>query len=649
MRRFLALALVLLICVSLISCSEKPKGEGDTKGKEEPVTLTVGMTCLEGNFIPGLGEDHYDDPWVKTLLYEFYSLYVITDVGEIVLNETVVNNLNINTDGAGNKTYTFEIHPDLKWNNGEPIKAQDYVFALLWQASKEWEAVGAKSTAGQGLLGYSDYHGGGTDHFAGVQLLDDYKFSLTIGADSTGFFETAFMTIYPLPMAAWSPEAKIDSSPDGARLISDNPQWSLGADAWHLTMRQQYSAMVSNGPFSIERFSDTETTLKANPHFKGDYLGRKPQVDYIVLHSIRTYQDVEACVRGEVDAMTGIDNGYTLEQVLDVEEVDVAYHSRNGFGGMYFHCDFGPVQHKEVRQALAYLIDRQKVIRDHYDGCGQIVNGLYSLGHWLYLDNKAAIDALPEYKLDIANANSLLDQSPYRYEADGKTPFDASKATEDSGYFRHNAQGERLVINHVEMEDGGGLIAYKPIPSQLLANAPLAGIDWKLHELDFVTALEHMYDGPKLPKGERRYHSFPLSVNLSAVFDPYLQYHSDGPDNIVRISDPELDDITLKMRQLEPHQKEQFSAEWVKFQTRWNQVLPIAPLASNIYYDVFRREVKGFYTTPFTSWAHNVCGITKEEKAPRKADSPPTSFYRAPARFFFSSLPYHYWLTDHDF
>lgn len=601
MKRFLALALILLISISLVGCSDD----------KDDVTLVVGSSFLRGDFIPGFGTNPHDE-WVKTLLYEFYSLYVLTDVGEIVLNETVVKNQDIVADGEGNKTYTFEIHPDLKWNNGEPILAQDYVFALLWSASMNWEYAGASSTLGEGLLGYLDYREGTRDRFAGVQLLDKYKFSLTIEADASGFFETSYLTIYPLPLACWAAEAKIDSSPGGAQLISENPKWTLDFDTWRIAQTQHYVPTVTSGPYSFESFANCTVTLKANPYFKSDYKGRKPQVDYVVISKIDSY-DFAACSNGEVDALTDIDVGYSVEEALLNEAVDVAYHPRNGFGGMYFHCDFGPVQHKEVRLALAYLLDRQEITENNYYGGALRINGLYGMEQWMYIENKAAIDALPGFDLDVAKANDLLDQSPYRFEADGKTPFDAARATADGDYYRHSAQGERLVINHLEVEDGGGLMQFEPIPSQLLPNAPLAGIDWQLHVLAFNSILDHFYYGPTLPEGERLYHSFYLSVNLSAVFDPYLSYHSESENNIVRISDPELDEIMEKMRKLDPQAKNEFAAEWVKFQTRWNQVLPVAPLVSNVYCDVFRKEVSGFYTTSFTSWADNICGITKGE------------------------------------
>lgn len=611
MKRLLALALVfILICFPLLGCSNQGKIE---------TTLLVGCFTednLEGNFLPGVGRSS-GDGWIKTILYEFYSTYVVNDVGEFVLNKTVVKEQDISWDSAGNKTYTFEIYPDLRWNNGEAILAQDYVFAMLWLASREWADAGATSSVGTGLLGYSDYHEGTASRFAGVRLLDDYKFSLTIAAENTPyFFEASYLSIYPLPLASWAPAVEIDSGPGGAKLVSHQPNWTLADDTRRIFQTQRSLPTVTSGPFSIEsyadieEFGDTAVFLKANPYFKGDYLGRKPQVDCIDIRVYSSDIGYEACIAGEVDAMPHISQSYAIEGVLNEPSVETSYYSRNGFGGMFFHCDYGPVQYQEVRQALACLLDRQELIRYYDDGHASVVNGLYGLGQWMYMENKAAIDSLPEFKLDIAKANELLDQSPYRFEADGKTPFDAALATEDGGYYRHNAQGERLVINHVDGMSGSII---EPIPSQLLYNAPLVGIDWRAHEQDFNSILNHYLEGWLLPEEERLYHSFPLTIDFTAAFDPYPQFHSQGQQNYVRISDEELDKIIERMRRLDPQQKEEFSAEWVRFQTRWNQVLPMLPILAAHYYDIYRKEVKGFYSTPFTSWAANICGVSIEE------------------------------------
>jgi len=606
MKRLLVIVLAaVLVVATLVGCGD---------GNEAFSTLIVGSSLMSGDFINGFG-NKANDAWVKSILHNYYSTYVVTDVGEIVLNNTVVKNLDDSLDDAGNKTYTFEIHDDLKWSNGEAITAKDYVFTVLWYASKEWVDAGASSDIGSGLLGYTGYFQD-ANRFAGVKLIDDYKFSVTIAANELpSFYETTYAAIYPVYMAGWSPCAKIDSTADGAKLTSDSPDWTLAFDTKRVAQTERFAPTVTSGPFSFVSYENTAVTLKVNPMFKGDYKGQKPQLDYIIIRCINQYLDVDDCINGKVDAVTGVVEGIKIETAKTADTVETAYYARNGYGGVFFHCDFGPVQYKEVRHAIAYLMDRQEIIDQMLGGNGSVVNSYYGLAQWMYLENKADIDALPKFVLDLDKANELLDETPYKFEADGKTPFNAIMANAEGGYYRYNDKGERLTIKHLETEDGGALIS--PLAMQLEDNTPLAGIEWQVFHSDFTSLLDHYYDGHLKSDGERKYHSFSLATNFTHVFDPYYNFHNDYLDvpwhNNTRTSNPELDEIMITLRSLDPGQRDEFSTEWVKFQIKWNELLPEVPLYSNHYHDVYRKEVIGFRNTPFVTWADIVCEITKTE------------------------------------
>ncbi|MDY0373688.1 MAG: ABC transporter substrate-binding protein, partial [Candidatus Izemoplasmatales bacterium] len=85
-----------------------------------------------------------------------YGTYAVTPGGEIILNETVVEDLEIVVNDDFSKTYTFTIANDLFWSDGEPITAADFVFSVLFQASNEWQDV-TNSSVGEGLKGYEEY------------------------------------------------------------------------------------------------------------------------------------------------------------------------------------------------------------------------------------------------------------------------------------------------------------------------------------------------------------------------------------------------------------------------------------------------------------------------------------------------------------
>lgn len=605
MKRLLVLVLAsLLVAASLVGCT----GGGSSASG----TLIVGCPPINGDFINGFGNSAYDN-WVKTLTGGYLGTYEVSKGGDIVKNEQVVKDIQTETDSAGNKTYTFELQKDLKWNDGTAITAKDYVFSILWEANPLWTKAGASSTNGDGLLGYTAYFEGETDTFKGIQLIDDYKFSLTIDAEYLPyFFETTYVSSRPLPMASWSPWAKIESSAAGTKLTSDHDDWDLAFDTKRVAQKERFAPTVTCGPYNFVSFENNAVTLKVNPEFKADYLGQKPKLEYVIVRYINQDTDVDQVINGTVDAVTGVVEGEKIKKgINDDPNTSVIFYPRNGYGGIFIHCDFGATQDANVRIALAYLMDRQEIIKTVLGGYGSVTNGMYGLAQWMYEDNKAAIDALPNFVLNHAKANELLDETEWKFEADGVTPFDASKANDAGTYLRHNAKGEVLTIKHLGSENNQVTDA---VELQLVANTPLAGIKFTLTRADFAKLLDHYYEGFTL-EDEREFNTFNLATNFGVAFDPYYSFHSDYYHVLYmqteQIKDDVLDEIMVRMRSLEPTQKEEFSAAWLEFQVRFNQLLPVIPLYSNQYYDIFSSKVKGFGTTPFATWADIICEISK--------------------------------------
>lgn len=603
MKKLWSLLLVLVLVVSLAACS-KP-AEVKPPEVKEPVTLIVGSPELNGNFIAGFGSNAYD-VWVRNLIHG-YETYSTTPAGEIVLNNTVVKNLKTEKDAEGNKTYTFEIHNNLKWNDGSAVTAKDYVFYILWTASPQWVKAGATQAIGDGLVGYTGYKKGEVDRFKGVKLVSDYSFSVTIDkAKLPYFYETTYAAFLPYNMAVWAPGAKIDVNADGAKIDGVDLEKATSAVA---TGDQRFRPTVTAGPYKFVSYENNAVTVALNPNFKGTYEGKKPQIDFVVIRSINQTTDVDQVINGEVDMVTGVIEGEKIEKAKAATTTDVIYYPRNGFGGVYFHCDFGPTAFADVRHALAFLMDRDEIIANVLGGYGSVTNGHYGLAQWMYQDNKAAIDAFPHFTRNVQRANELLDKTEWKFEADGKTAFNPAKANAEGTYIRHNAKKEKLVINHLGSENN---IVTDNVEIQLKANAPLAGIEFTLTRSDFAALLKHYYN--QVDAKERKYHSYNLATNFGVAYDPYYSFHTEflgTTFNTNQISDAKIDELTVKMRSLEPTQKKEFSAVWLDFQKRYYEVLPTIPLYSNQYYDVYSTKLKGVNSTPFVNWSVVICDITK--------------------------------------
>jgi peptide/nickel transport system substrate-binding protein len=612
MKKFVKSALTLVVALVtvlvLVACG------GETE--EEETTLVVGSPTIAGNFMSGFGNSAYD-VWVRDLI-NGYGTYSTTPLGAIVLNETVVDSVTTAVDGSGNKTYTFVIHDDLVWNDGEKIMADDFVFSLLMAASQEWKSAGATSSAGDSLVGYAAYRAGTTSadvRFAGVKLLSDYSFSVTIAANKLPYFyETVYASVGPVPMHVLAPEGTtIDSNADGAKVNAtgfNKLAEVAGPDGY------RYAPTVSAGQYSFISFVNQVVTLKLNESFKGNFEGKKATIDNIIIKSVNQTIDYALVLSGELDLITGVIEGSKIQAAQAATTTEVQYYSRNGYGLLAMVAHFGPTQDYKVRQAIAYLTDRQYVTDVVLEGYGSVTYSEYGLAQWMYVQSEDWVeDNLNKYNFSTTQANAVLDTTDWKFEANGTTPFDVTKATAGSGYFRHNSQGVQLAIRHFGTENNEVTTS---LQAKFEINMQLAGIKYDITIGTFNTLLDHYYYSYELEESEKQFHIFNLASNFGVAYDPYYSWHSDflgtwqnahqledsptNPAAPLAVGGKTLDELTEALRTVEPGNQAAYLALWREYQLRWNMLIPNVPLYSNQYYDIFDSKLKGVETTPFWNW-----------------------------------------------
>ena len=148
-------------------------------------------------------------------------------------------------------------------------------------------------------------------------------------------------------------------------------------------------------------------------------------------------------------------------------------------------------------------------------------------------------------------------------------------------------------------------------------NLEKAGIKFELEALDFNAMLD-FYQNPDTQVaayGERKFHTYNLASTFTAVYDPYTSMSSDylgTPYNSTQTNNPEFDRLTKELRQIDPEDKEKYAAVWLEYQKEWNRYLPMVPLYSNQYFDIFGVQVKNVETTPVYSIGRAAIDITVE-------------------------------------
>ncbi len=481
--RLVAVLVVLVLASTLVFAACKPdSGSGPTPGTDTNGVVNndfkVGGTVILGSTTQmggdfrwtGLGQSSANaaDQDIQGLTTG-YSTMELNQGGSYVWNNTVVKSHNEEVIDAGegveNLRITIEINSGLKMSGGTEVTAAHFLaYTLAMSTPVSLEALGY-NLAGQAIAGYAEYsaYNGTNDgqavstrygsvtaskKFAGLRLLDTYKFSIEIaGPDYYPYY-------YADTYGAISPEDLNLVLGEGVE-VKDDGDGAYLSDAWYATTtegegeeavttydkdahlqasRYDYYTYEYTGPYTVDRWNATssEVTLKINPNFAGNFEGQKPHVETIVYRLLVQSTQFAQLQAGEVDVIVGLTDGSDINQALSLVKTGnygESHYDRAGYGKLQFNCDFSPTMFKEVRQAIAYSLDREDFANTFTQGFGSVVNGPYSVNFDSYVELQDELEAnLNPYSVSAVKAAQVLEQGGWIYNADGSTPWDKSKS-----------------------------------------------------------------------------------------------------------------------------------------------------------------------------------------------------------------------------
>lgn len=607
-KRLLVLLLLFVAAFTLSACKKK--------SVTDDVVFMVGSTTeLSGtNFFGTYWGNNASDKAVRDLIYG-YGTIAFTRNGTYEVDKTVVKEMTTTVDGEGNKTFTFEINKGLTYNDGVKIDAKDYIFSLLLGSSPILDGFNkAQAKDGEGVyVGYKDYNDpvkndDGKKPFAGVRLLGDYKFSVTIDKENLPYFyELTFAAVSPQPMHVIAPNADINDDGKGAYFTGEFSRAVLSKtlDSGN-NEGFRFKPNVTCGPYEFVEFDATNktATVQKNDKYKGNYEGQIPAIKTIVIKKVIKATQMQSLLNGEVDLINGVSGGEAItEGLIQVAKGNIGYadYDRNGFGLIAFHCDFGPTQFKEVRQAIAYLLDRVEFAKTYTGGFGVLPHGHYGLGQWMVHDPETwdiikQLDQLNKYPLSIEKANQVLDNGGWTLNETGGT-FVAGE-----GKLRHKMVDGKLmplVINWANTPDNP---VSELIRTMLPSNMAQVGMKINDETIDFSALLDHYYGDV----AERQYNMYNLATGFTPVYDPYYAFHTDptfmGISNSSFLTDEQLFNLAAELRKTDSKDKEGYRVKWLELQKRYNELLPDIPLYSDKYHEFFNKNLTGYEVDATWTW-----------------------------------------------
>jgi ABC-type transport system substrate-binding protein/class 3 adenylate cyclase len=224
---------------------------------------------------------------------------------ELNVVPVMADNMRVSSDGL---TYLFRLREGARWSDGEPVTAEDFVFA--WRSLREEKAITAF------LL----------DDIAAAEALDDRTLEVRLH-EPRSYFPYILASMWSFPR----PKHKCQE---------------LGAD-W-----RKPENLVGNGPFTLRELTDEGAVLAANPHWPGE----RGNVGEVAIEFMRAKnrEPVDEWKGGRFDVLQvsdpSIEDAPSTLATL-IAELSVTY--------VGFRPDRPPFSNELVRKAFSHAIDRE--------------------------------------------------------------------------------------------------------------------------------------------------------------------------------------------------------------------------------------------------------------------------------------------------
>ncbi len=638
-RKLLSVLLASAMLVSLTACgnndngavtnnesaapkteSTAPAEENDDAEASEPSTESTAPevsserpTTPSGQLIIGtttdLEQDFYDPIYNNSAtnykvcgLLHGYGTVITTKEGEWQTDPVVVADLQTAENEDGTKTYTIKINDGLVWSDDSPLTAKDYVFALLLESSPEMMGVDNYAATGYTTLeGWADFNSGSTKALKGVHLIDDMTFSVTIAASELPYhYDLAYASVTPRPLAVLAPGCDIEDTEEGATITGDFTTEVLLETIGNTDTGYRYNPQVVCGPYKLVSYdaSSRQGTFEVNEKFAGTFDGVKPMIKTVIIKTVTADTEINELQAGTVDLLFQISGGDSIEAGLDLVDAGVAQkHTffRYGYGKIQFDCSQFPTDSENVRQAIAYCLDRNEFARQCSGGYATVVHGEYGLSQWEFVDSKDWIDEnLNTYEKDIEKAKEVLAADGWNLNASGEEYKDGD------GLRYKDVDGELKPLE-IQWCNSEGNPVSELLGTMLPDAMKEAGMELKATTTDFPTLLSGINHD-----GETTYNMYNLATGFSLQHSPWYYYSMDemylGSLNDNWILDQELADAAWALKAIPGDDDAAWLAAWQNYQKVWNQKLPNIPLYSDEYHDFYSNKLQGWDTSSIWDW-----------------------------------------------
>ena len=634
MKKFLALLLAVVMVLTMVAC-----GEGKKKADGQVVIGTSTEASGDWAYSAFVRNPNATDNEVVKLTDDMNT--IDTDQhGDYVINKTVVKSYERIEEENGNVTFKFVINDGLKFNNGEAVTAENFVAWTMFLVSPAGKEMGVVSATYNMLPGGLAYRNGETNILSAVRLYDEKTFSITIaktGEDGETnylpyYYDLGYGAMQAVNLTYWFGEGwSVKDDGEGVYFVNADGKEFTAATVGDTVTAGSFATgnRVTAGPYNLVSFDESsrEIVLEVNENYNGNFEGQKPGIQKLVI--VKTSDDtvMDMISTGQIQIYSQIADGAQVNAVLDLIEAGTidsspSQYDRAGYGYFGFACDLGPTQFTEFRQAVAYLLDRVEFAQTFCKGWGSVVHGPYCTA--FSMTAKTDIDKkVNHYDYNPEKAVELLKQAGFVYNADGSDYVDGSgevryaKVTEEQAKYYESfnkvlADGTILMPATINWASSEGNSVSDLLTTMLASSdaTKAAGVSIVKTEMTFPSLLSYMYrqetNGAVGDFSVPTYNMFNLATGYNGgVYDESYNWTTD-PEyieqgyNVQHLYDKELDKLSMDMVYgVEPGDEATYLSLWEKYIIRWNELLPMVPLYSNIYVTVYPNTIDNYAEDSF--------------------------------------------------
>ena len=475
-----------------------------------------------------------DSPFEGTLNYNFYQgtfdAQVLQWFDESLL--AVDENFTYTQDGAATfeinddgDVFTFTIGDNVNWHDGEPVTAEDWVFAFEVLGDEDYPAT--RFTEASNVQGFNEFRAGDAEDISGLNIIDDKTLEITFTEANPSLLASGIWA-YPMPKHIFEdiPVADMESSPE----VRQNP--------------------IGFGAFKVDSITPGEAVVyKKNE----DYWRGEPNLDEVVLSIVNPQTITQSLENGDVDiavypADQYKDNYENLTNVEFLGITDLAYTYIGFQMGTWednknvFDED-KQISDINLRKAMAYAVDNATVANQFYDGLRWAGTTLIPPSHPDYHD-----ETIEGYSYDQDMANKILDDAGY---------VDVN----DDG-MREDPNGDELTLNFASMSGGD---TAEPIANYYIQAWKAVGINVELLD-GRLQEFNTFYD--RLEAADQAIDVYQGAWGVGSDVDPTGLWGSSAAYNYTRWTDDKNDELLaqgVSTEALDVTKRQEIYKEWQEY------------------------------------------------------------------------------------